>query len=568
MNVQGKHWRTIWPEADGESVGLIDQTRLPHKFATARPTVPDDATHAMRTIRFPLARDYRRADTAFGRPQGDQSKMTAPGSGRKGLLLPSAIIALMALVPPAGAASCPYCGQTYGEAMPGDELRVYALRREHEATCPMRPRPGTSVPGSSVQTPPQPDPRTKELEEQVRRLELRDEQRQREALALRGQATTAEINRIDRESAQGHIELDKLLVAFGQARTDLDEQKQLAELLGEEKAEARAIKEAWSTFLPVVERVARADATRIAARSADYFVRLHRLAGKTGQAGPAAYLPPPPVVPPDHPDLAGLLAGTGSRPPEVSQSTGPTRSDALWKEQRSVRLRPALVAVTSRLRAMETAPPAPTASDLARLNGVLRARQTELRQVRAQTDELRTSLTTARREVEEARLANDATREQIQVLHAFAQVAQLRFGQELAEHARLSLQEHALDAARPLLEKSERSRRWLAFADETATEAGEMLARYAGFIGALQQLHEHGQYMHRRLDPGGPTEQFFAGLRAVISQQFEGPAVTEFAAWLERDKAEFADRLQEQAPSALTWLLTDLRKTTGRSGEP
>lgn len=36
MNVQGKHWRTIWPGADGESVGIIDQMRLPHEFATVR----------------------------------------------------------------------------------------------------------------------------------------------------------------------------------------------------------------------------------------------------------------------------------------------------------------------------------------------------------------------------------------------------------------------------------------------------------------------------------------------------------------------------------------------------
>jgi len=32
------------------------------------------------------------------------------------------------------AACCPYCGRSYGAAMPGDEARVYALRRQHEAT--------------------------------------------------------------------------------------------------------------------------------------------------------------------------------------------------------------------------------------------------------------------------------------------------------------------------------------------------------------------------------------------------------------------------------------------------
>jgi len=35
--------------------------------------------------------------------------------------------------------SCPYCGQEYGEPMPGDESRVYALRRKHEASCLSRP---------------------------------------------------------------------------------------------------------------------------------------------------------------------------------------------------------------------------------------------------------------------------------------------------------------------------------------------------------------------------------------------------------------------------------------------
>ncbi len=31
--------------------------------------------------------------------------------------------------------SCPCCGQTYGKPMPGDESRVYQLRRAHEASC-------------------------------------------------------------------------------------------------------------------------------------------------------------------------------------------------------------------------------------------------------------------------------------------------------------------------------------------------------------------------------------------------------------------------------------------------
>ncbi len=51
------------------------------------------------------------------------------------------------------AASCPYCGRTYGEPAPGDEARVYALRAEHEANCPSRPRNGgTRQRGSDAAT--------------------------------------------------------------------------------------------------------------------------------------------------------------------------------------------------------------------------------------------------------------------------------------------------------------------------------------------------------------------------------------------------------------------------------
>ena len=42
-------------------------------------------------------------------------------------------------------ASCPYCGRIYGEPAPGDEARVYELRRQHELTCPARPH-GTPPP--------------------------------------------------------------------------------------------------------------------------------------------------------------------------------------------------------------------------------------------------------------------------------------------------------------------------------------------------------------------------------------------------------------------------------------
>ena len=42
--------RTIWVEADAASVGIIDQTLLPHRFVTARLATLDDAVHAIKTM--------------------------------------------------------------------------------------------------------------------------------------------------------------------------------------------------------------------------------------------------------------------------------------------------------------------------------------------------------------------------------------------------------------------------------------------------------------------------------------------------------------------------------------
>ena len=50
MKVDGRHTRTIWLEPDGWSVGIIDQTALPHRFATLRLATLDAAAHAIRTM--------------------------------------------------------------------------------------------------------------------------------------------------------------------------------------------------------------------------------------------------------------------------------------------------------------------------------------------------------------------------------------------------------------------------------------------------------------------------------------------------------------------------------------
>jgi methylthioribose-1-phosphate isomerase len=50
MKVDGKAMRTIWLEPDGWSVGIIDQTALPHRLTTARLTTLDEAAHAIRAM--------------------------------------------------------------------------------------------------------------------------------------------------------------------------------------------------------------------------------------------------------------------------------------------------------------------------------------------------------------------------------------------------------------------------------------------------------------------------------------------------------------------------------------
>ena len=50
MKIDGKEMRTIWLEGDVKSVGIIDQTLLPHRFATARLATLDDTVRAIKTM--------------------------------------------------------------------------------------------------------------------------------------------------------------------------------------------------------------------------------------------------------------------------------------------------------------------------------------------------------------------------------------------------------------------------------------------------------------------------------------------------------------------------------------
>jgi methylthioribose-1-phosphate isomerase len=50
MMINGRPWRPIWLEADGQTVGIIDQTRLPFAFETARLTSEAEAAHAIKAM--------------------------------------------------------------------------------------------------------------------------------------------------------------------------------------------------------------------------------------------------------------------------------------------------------------------------------------------------------------------------------------------------------------------------------------------------------------------------------------------------------------------------------------
>jgi methylthioribose-1-phosphate isomerase len=50
MKVDGKAMRSIWLEPDGWSVGVIDQTALPHRLVTARLATLAEAAHAIRAM--------------------------------------------------------------------------------------------------------------------------------------------------------------------------------------------------------------------------------------------------------------------------------------------------------------------------------------------------------------------------------------------------------------------------------------------------------------------------------------------------------------------------------------
>jgi len=71
-------------------------------------------------------------------------------SKKTGLLVLGAMIVVGSLDAVAFADSCPCCGQVYGDPAPGDQARVYNLRRQHEAQCCPNQSGGRSGGGGSA----------------------------------------------------------------------------------------------------------------------------------------------------------------------------------------------------------------------------------------------------------------------------------------------------------------------------------------------------------------------------------------------------------------------------------
>ena len=81
MKVDGKHFRSIWLEPDGWSVGAIDQRRLPHEFIIARIETAQAAADAIRSM---LVRGAPLigATAAFGMALAVRDDRSDAGSGR------------------------------------------------------------------------------------------------------------------------------------------------------------------------------------------------------------------------------------------------------------------------------------------------------------------------------------------------------------------------------------------------------------------------------------------------------------------------------------------------------
>src|SRR6266513_1589324 len=94
MKVDGRHFRSIWLEPDGWSIGAVDQRKLPHDFAVVRLTTCDAAADEMRSVLRHLP-PSQRAAVAYSRAGkiAEEDIAINKGIGHHGLALIEAIAA-------------------------------------------------------------------------------------------------------------------------------------------------------------------------------------------------------------------------------------------------------------------------------------------------------------------------------------------------------------------------------------------------------------------------------------------------------------------------------------------
>ena len=50
MKINGKQWRTIWLQSSGDSIGIIDQRKLPHNLTTQIISTYEEAADAIQNM--------------------------------------------------------------------------------------------------------------------------------------------------------------------------------------------------------------------------------------------------------------------------------------------------------------------------------------------------------------------------------------------------------------------------------------------------------------------------------------------------------------------------------------
>ena len=204
-----------------------------------------------------------------------------------------------------------------------------------------------------------------------------------------------------------------------------------------------------------------------------------------------------------------------------------------------------------------------TESDVQALRGWLQGEITQYHAAVQQRDNAQANVKTLLDDLRSRSASIETAREENKVRRRAVRVLETRSKQALREVCVAKAQDYALDQIETMLPRLQTRRGWrkiLGDVPEAAKEAQEMISRYSGFIGSIQQLKDYGQFMHHRFDPAGPMDQFFSHVKRVIDHHFDPVVAGQFESWLQKDQSEFATGLIGQSSPFVAWLLQDLRE--------